>query len=216
MADLVVYLPGHGYADNTLVFCSWLDGPYNIDDPTANSFKLTNGAAGPNIEYTSTVASGYVREVSSGITSITGLDHLEGESVYVAAEGSIVGMYTVSDGAVTVPSSIYTYQAGKAYAWKVKTMRFAVPGGANVQARVKRLSGATLRFIRSVGGKAGQQYDDVEYLGDLDATFSVKSADSSILTKGGFSTDGVSVIKGDQPLPFTGLALITELEVWEP
>ena len=215
MADLIVLMPNHGYADNTALFCSWLGGTFNVDDPTADSFKLTDGAAGTNVEHTTTVIDGFVREVSTGITEITGLGHLEGQSVYVTADGELVGLFTVTNGAITVLAEIFTYQVGKAFGYKVKTMRFAVPGGRNVQTRIKRISETSLRYIRSKGGQAGQEYDDTEYVGDLDTTFSTKSKDVSILTKGGFSEDGVSIIKGSLPFPFTGLGLVTEVEIWE-
>ena len=215
MADLIVLMPNHGYADNTELFCSWLGGTFYVDDPQTDSFKLTDGAAGSNVVYTATVIDGYVREASGGITTVTGLGHLEAENVYVAADGELVGLFTVADGSITVLSNIYTYQVGIAYGWKVKTMRFAVPGGENVQTRIKRINETSLRYMMSVGGQAGQEYGDVEYVDDLNTEYSVKAKDVTILTKGGFSEDGVSVIKGTLPSPFTGLGLVTEIEIWE-
>lgn len=216
MPDLICYLPNHGYSDNATVFVSWLDSVYNIDDPQANSFKLTDGAAGLNIQFDSTVTDGFIREVSSGITEITGLGHLEGKTVNVTAEGVFVGSFVVSNGSVTVLDTIYTYQVGIPYAWKVKTTRFAIPGGQNVQTRIKRINETTLRYIRSQDGQGGQEYDGVEYLDNLNATFSTKSKDATILTQGGFHEDGSSVIKGAKPSPFTGLGIVVQVEIWEP
>ena len=91
LSDLIIYLPNHGYADDTSVYVSWLDGVYYIDDPDTNSFKLTDGADGTNLEYSSDITSGYIREVdtSSSVTSVSGLGHLEGETVNVVDEGGL-------------------------------------------------------------------------------------------------------------------------------
>ena len=73
-----------------------------------------------------------------------------------------------------------------------------------------------MRYIRSVGGKAGQEYDGVEYLGDINATFSTASQDTpkdNRLTFGGFSEDAYTIIVSDEPLPFTVIATIVTVEV---
>jgi len=219
LPDLIVHLRNHGYADNTSLWVSWLDGVYYVDDPQTHSFKLTDGAAGDNLQMDSTVASGYVREVdaSGGTTSITGLGHLEGEIVYVTSGGENKGLYTVSSGTVTLLEDVYTYQVGKLYGWKVKTMRFGVPGTDTLQSRIKKISETTVRYINSVGGKAGQEYGGTEYLTNLHADFSAEAtSDKSILTTGGFDENGCTVVKSSGPYPFTGVCTIIEVDVWEP
>lgn len=217
MSDLIVYLPNHGYADDTSIWVSWLNGVYYIDDPDQHSFKLTVGADGDNVEYSESIIDGYVRQVdtSSGTTTISGLEHLEGENVYLVSGGEIIGYYTVSDGAITVENDVYNYQVGKAYNWKVRAMRFAVPGGPTVQTRIKKISEASVRYIKSKGGQAGQEYNNIEYLTNLNASYSERSQDSSKLAQGGFNENGFLLIKGTQPSPFTVLASVIEVEVWE-
>ena len=41
MADLVIYLPNHGYSDSDEVTASWLTGTYYIYDRDQDSFKLS-------------------------------------------------------------------------------------------------------------------------------------------------------------------------------
>jgi hypothetical protein len=219
MADLVIVIDNHGYSDNDPIYVSWLDGLYYVGDSTTNYFKLTTASGGTSyVTYTSEVTDGYVRQVddTSGVKTISGLDHLEGKSVYVVSNGSVVGEYVVSSGRVTVPDFVFSYQVGIGYKMKIRTMRLSVPQeSGTIQSRIKRISETVVRYIRSLGGSAGQEYDSTEYLTDLSTTFSTSSKDDTKLTRGGFTEDAYTVITSDDPLPFTALATIISFEVEE-
>lgn len=219
MSDLLVYLPNHGYSDDDPVYVSWLDQNLYISDKDANSFKLATESAGSTlIQFSETVTEGFVREFddSAGTTTISGLDHLEGETVKLTSGGTVVATEVVSSGAISVSSDVFTYQVGSPYKMKVRTMRLSVPQDGNTfQTRIKRIHETVVRYIRSKFGKAGQEYDGVEYLTDLDTTFSTVSQDDTKPTKGGFSEDAYTVVTSDEPLPFTCLATIISFEVEE-
>ncbi len=217
MPDLICYIPNHGYVDDTKIFVSWLDANSFISDKDANSFKLATESGGSTlIQFTETITSGFVREVTvAGTTTISGLDHLEGETVKVTSGGSVVATEVVSSGSITI-SEVGTYQVGLSYKMKVRTMRLSVPQEGNtVQTRIKRIHETVVRYIKSLLGKAGQEYDGVEYLTDLGTTFSTESQDDTKLTKGGFSEDNYTIVTSDDPVPFTLLATIISFEVEE-
>lgn len=215
--NLIVYAPNHGYSDNQAVFVSWLDGVYYVDDPDTDSFKLTDGADGVSVGYTKTVTEGYVRQVDTSIATLTinGLDHLEGESVSLTAGQVDMGSYVVSGGSITVPDTVYTYQVGKPYTMKVKTMRFAVPGQGGLQTRIKKIGEQAARVVRAKGGQIGQEYNGREYITDMNAEYSDYSADVAALNKGGYDKDGYSVVKSGDPFPMTILGIIVDIEVIE-
>lgn len=220
MSDLVLYIPNHGYSDDDHIYISWLDTTYYVSDKDSDSFKLATELGGTTlIQFSDVVVDGFVREVTgSGYTTISGLDHLEGETIKVTAGGSVVATEVVSSGSVTVPATVFTYQAGIPYKMKLRTMRLAVPPPNVIQTRIKRITSTVVRYIRSIGGKAGQEYDGVEYLGDINATFSTVSQDTpkdNRLTSGGFSEDAYTIVVSDEPLPFTVLATIVTVEVEE-
>ncbi len=218
MPDLLCYIPNHGYSDDDQIYVSWLNANYYVSDKDSNSFKLATTSGGSTlIQFTETVTDGFVREVSvSGVTTISGLDHLEGETVKVTAGGSVVGTEVVSSGSITISSSVFTYQVGLPYKMKVRTMRLSVPQEGNtLQTRIKRIHETVVRYIRSKLGRAGQEYDGTEYLSDLDTTFSTRSQDDTKPTKGGFSEDAYTVVTSDDPVPFTVLATIISFEVEE-
>ncbi len=218
MSDLLIYLPAHGYSDDDLLYVSWLDANYYVSAKDNASFKLATASGGATlIQFTETVTDGFVRETSdTGTTTISGLDHLEGETVKVTSGGAVVGTEVVSGGSITVGSEIFTYQVGLPYKMKVRTMRLSVPQEGNTfQTRIKRIHETVVRYIRSLSGKAGQEYSGREYLSDLDTTFSTESQDDTKLTKGGFTEDAYTVVTSDDPLPFTVLATIISFEVEE-
>ena len=222
MPDLIVYLPNHSYSDDDPIYVSWLDANYYISDKDDDSFKLATASGGSTlIEFTETITDGYVREVddTTGTSTISGLDHLEGETVKVTSGGVVVGTEVVSNGSITISSDVFTYQVGLLFKMKIRTMRLSVPQEGNTfQTRIKRIHETVVRYLRSKFGKAGQEYGGREYLGDIDATFSTESADTpkdNKLTKGGFSKDAYTVITSEEPVPFTVLATIISAEVEE-
>jgi hypothetical protein len=218
MPDLICYIPNHGYSNDDNIYVSWLDTNYYVSDKDANSFKLATTSGGATlVQFTETITEGFVREVAvTGVTTISGLEHLEGKMVKVTAGGNVVGTEIVSNGSITLATTVYTYQVGIPYKMKARTMRLAVPPPNTIQTRIKRINRTVVRYIRSLLGKAGQEYDGVEYLGDIGATFSTESQDTpkdNRLTSGGFSEDAYTVIVSEEPVPFTCLATIIDVEV---
>lgn len=228
MPDLICYIPNHGYAISDTIYVSWLDANFYVrdddNDPAidADSFKISTDDTDDNIvQFTETITDGFVREVdlSAGTTTITGLDHLEGKTVKITSGGAVVGTETVSDGSITISSPVFTYQTGLPYKMKVRTMRLAVPSqDTTIQTKIKRIHSVVVRYIRSLLGKAGQEYDGTEYLRNIDATFSTESQDTpndSRLIEGGFTEDAYTVITSEDPLPFTVLATIVSFDIEE-
>ena len=217
MEELTILSPNHGYSNGDPVYVSWLDDVYYIVNATQRTFQLSETAGGDAIQSTGEVIDGFVRKVdiANGATTISGLDHLEGETVTVTSGGERIGSYKVTNGSITVPTDLYTYQVGLGYAMKIKTMRLELPNVQGLQSKIKRIHETVVRYLRSRGGQAGQEYGGTEYLSDLNATYSNQSQDATVLSKGGFSTDGYTVIKSVDPYPFTALATIVSFSVDE-
>lgn len=219
MADLIVLLPAHGYSNTDPLYVSWLNGIYYVADKDANSFKLTTTSGGATyVQYVEEQTSGYVRyDNGIGTTTIKGLDHLEGETVSVVANGSFIGSYTVSGGAITVSTSVTSYRVGLPYTMKLKLMRFSVPEQSNntMQSRVKRIHEVIIRGVYAKGGSAGQQVGSTESTQDLDFEYSTESSDIKTLIDGGMDKDGYIILKSTEPYPFTVLAIIANCNIEE-
>jgi hypothetical protein len=187
-ADLIVYAPKHGLDNNDIVFISWLGANFFVIEKTVDTFKFSASLAGSAIGYTQTISEGYIRQVSDAQLVIDGLYHLEGETVKIVS-GTDIQTGTVSNGSVTIANAVYPpYRVGQPYTMKVRTMRLSIPESPTIQGRIKRINETTVRQLRSGNGQAGQEYDGVEYLTDLDTSFSDTASDVKVLTKGGFNT----------------------------
>ena len=219
MPDLICYIPNHGYSNDDQIYISWLDANYYVSDKDSDSFKLATTSGGAIlVQFTETVTDGFVREVGvTGVTTITGLDHLEGETVKVTSGGSVVATEVVSGGSITIASTVFTYQVGLSYTMKGRSMRLAVPQVPSaLQTKIKRVTSVTVRYIKSLLGSAGTEYGGTEYLRPIEAVYSADSADTdenNRATEGGFNEDNYTTIISDDPVPFTVLATITEVEV---
>ena len=162
---------------------------------------------------------------STKVSTVTAA-HLKGETLAVFADGEVfdnavadssTGVITLKKSGNAVKASVVQY--GLPYTMKVRTMRLSVPQEGNtIQTRIKRIHSVVVRFIRSLLGSAGQEYAGVEYLQDLQATYSTASQDTGEderLAQGGFSEDAYTTIVSDDPVPFTGLSTIISFEIEE-
>jgi hypothetical protein len=97
-----------------------------VADDAANSFTLkTIGGAYVDGRLLGTYTSGgTVRQVEN---SFSGLDHLEGESVYAVADGAVLGPYIVASGAVTLPIYANTVALGLHVDWWLQPLRVVLP-----------------------------------------------------------------------------------------
>lgn len=226
MHNLILYIPNHGYSISDTITVSPFEGNFFVRDPDndpsidSDSFLISTTDDDLNlVQFTETITDGFVREVdtSLGTTIISGLEHLEGETVKVTSGGVVVGTEVVSGGEITLTSDVFTYQVGLPYKMKVRTMRLSVPQEGNtLQSRIKRIDNTVVRHIRSIKGKAGVEYEGTEYLTNLETEFSTDSADNdpnTRLSKGGFNEAAYTVVTSDEPLPFTLLATIVSVEV---
>ncbi len=161
----------------------------------------------------------------------TGIDHLVGETVSVFADGVVFDDAVVNANGyidlkkATVITGASVVQVGLPYTMKVRSMRLAVPQRPDaLQTKIKRVVSITTRYIRSLLGSAGTEYDIkdtedgtlTEFFRDIGALYSIESTDTpktNRATEGGFSEEAYTIILSDDPVPFTALATITEVEV---
>ena len=152
---------------------------------------------------------------STATTTITGLNHLEGETVQILADGAAHADKTVSGGAVTLDRSSSTVHVGYSYDSKVQTLR--MEGGADdgvSQGKIKRIHGATIRFLDTVGAEIGPDENNLDRLPFRDSSMSMDEAvpmfdgDKEISFPSGYDNDARVFVRQTQPLPMTILAVM--------
>jgi hypothetical protein len=156
-------------------------------------------------------------------TTISGLDHLEGEDVRVVAAGVDRGTYTVSSGSITLTKSVTTAYVGLMYNNYLQSLRFEGGGRMGVaQGRLTRAHEVTVRFNRTLGGKIGYSATST-----LETVFERNAADPMGSPPSLFTGDkivnfpqghelGLEVyVLQDQPLPMTVLSMMPDFSVEE-
>jgi len=93
---------------------------------------------------------------STATTTITGLDHLEGETVQVLGDGDVQTSQIVSGNQITIDSAS-TVQVGLPFTSQLKTMPLSwLESGISIQGRIKRINEVVAQYYNSGDFYLGQ------------------------------------------------------------
>lgn len=194
---------------------------YKVTNKTADTFELVNMDDDTNIDgtsYTTYKSSGYVRRAIKTITS--GLDHLEGETVTILADGSVNTQQVVTGGSITLDDYASRVHVGLGYECNLETLNIDFPmKDGTIQGRTKRISNVTIRFKNTYGGYVGINGDN--NLGVIEQTLApimgkpgdLVTGDKKVSPYADFETNATVYIRQSDPLPMTVLAIMSEVEV---
>ena len=154
----------------------------------------------------------------SATVTITGLDHLEGQTVSVLANGSTHPDRTVTNGSITLARSSTKVKVGLPYTSILQTMRIdAGSQNGTSQAKTKRIYNITVRLYESIGVEVGPNLSNMETIPFrssaqlMDTAIPVYTGDKEVEFRGNYETDGYIYVRQTQPLPLTVLSLYPEL-----
>ena len=155
----------------------------------------------------------------SAASSITGMDHLEGEAVTLLGDGSVYTKRNVSSGTVSdVSPTIVKGHVGLAQQCTMKTLRPEAGGDdGTAQGKTKRDFEVTLRFISTLGGQIGPDTSNLDEIifrtgsDPMDSSPPLFTGDKKVKIRGGWDTDGQMLYLNDEPLPVHITALITRI-----
>jgi len=156
---------------------------------------------------------------STATASLSGLDHLEGETVSILGNGSVYANQSVSSGAVSSLSPTVTRATvGLPYTSTLKTLRPEQGGDDGVaQGRTKRVFEVTFRFLDTLGAEyapVGGNFDEVQFRTGstpMDISPPLFSGDKTVKFHGSWETGGQLVIRQTQPLPFELTSIVTRI-----
>ena len=154
-------------------------------------------------------------------TSITGLDHLEGENVQILADGATHDNKIVSSGSITLDRSAKKVKVGLPYDSILQTMRLeggSATGEGTSQGKVKRISKVVLRLFETVGAKCGPSLTKLDIVpfrttsDTLDQPVStLLSGDKTLEFDDDYNTNSYIYVVQNQPLPLSVLAIFPTL-----
>jgi hypothetical protein len=156
--------------------------------------------------------SGLSGVVNGDSTSITGLDHLEGEEVQILIGDAVYPNQTVTNGAISInlPSntSYKSIEIGLGYTSRIKTMRVEAGSQAGTaQGRKKRYNEVMVRLHKTVGIIInGDQLPFRTSSTPMGQNIPEFTGDKRV-TNLGWDRDGQIEIKQEQPLPMTVLGI---------
>lgn len=166
--------------------------------------------------------------VDSGVTydgadtdTITGLGHLEGETVKVLAEGAVHPDRTVSGGSITLDAAYGKVQAGLGYTHKYKSLK--LEGGGTIGSAItqtRRIGRLGLILDNTLGLKLGDSESRLRAIpfrtvGDAMDTAVPPFTGEKIIEDfaSEWAQDPRIHIQGDSPAPLTVLGIAPHLEV---
>lgn len=215
---VVLTVPDHGFANGDLVDIEAVAGMaeingrrFAVEAATADTFALSDEDGGGHTAY---AGGGVVRRA---VSAISGLDHLEGETVDLLADGHVLAPAVVSGGSVSLAYPASRVHAGYGYVSDIETLNMEAGGiDGTAQGKTRRIHHVVLRLFRSRGVFVGPDLSRLEALpfpvapdGSPPTLF---SGDIEVAFAGGFDTEATVLVRQSQPLPMTLLAIMPRLD----
>ena len=151
-------------------------------------------------------------------SSLSGLDHLEGEVVDIIGEGSTQNSKTVSSGAITITNATEQAKVGLLYTSDLQTMRLDEGYTETTQTKTKRIYDLSVRFQNTVGASVGPNAANLTAIdfrssgSPMDLPIPLFTGDKSIEFDTDYGTEGLVYVQQPQALPMTILGIYPRLE----
>lgn len=170
--------------------------------------------------------------VDSGLTydgaaasTISGLDHLEGETVQVIVDGATHPDRIVNSGQITLDAAASVVHIGFSYTSRIKTLNFeAGATDGTAQGKTKRFHLVGFDFLNSLGGfYGGERFaanDYVEFVSQsgvpMDQAPPLETGIQQVRWPEGYEKGGKIVLEQRQPLPMTLRAILPQMRTYDP
>lgn len=154
---------------------------------------------------------------STATSTITGLSHLEGETVQVLADGKVHPDCVVTSGAITLNYTASKVHVGYGFTSTLKPMKPDIEGtGISV---IKHIFGAIISFYNTLGAKFGTSTSSMDTVtfrttaDEMNDSPELFTGAKEVPVGGGFEYEGDFIIQQTQPLPTTVRGLILKIGV---
>ena len=155
-------------------------------------------------------------------STLTGLSHLEGETVSILGDGTTHPDRTVSSGQISLDRDVEKAVVGLSYNSTIKTLplinQSRIGSGVGKQKRINKL---VVRFRRTIGAQVGGDEDHLDDLpfrdsyDNMDEQVALFTGDMPINPNTALDTEGRMVIRQSLPLPMTVIGLEIDYIVGE-
>lgn len=143
---------------------------------------------------------------STPATVISGLDHLEGETVAILGDFVVFPTQTVVSGQITLSTSVSVAIIGLPYRYKLKSVRADLNlADGNTKGSIKKITEVVISLLKAAGVSYGT---DTDALRTIDSGAALITGDRVVVFDGGFDPEDSVLITGNLPLPCTVRALV--------
>ena len=158
----------------------------------------------------------------SATTTLTGMQHIEGQTVAILANGASHADKAVSAASISFDIDVTSAAIGFGYTSQMQTLRLeagSVDGTS--QGKPKRIHAVTLRLDETVGIEVGPDENNLDRIFFRDSSMAMDTAvplftgDKEIEFPGGFDDDAKIFVRQTQPLPMTVLAIYPRLNTFD-
>lgn len=189
---------------------------YTIANVDTNTFELQDqrGNDIDGSEFSAFTSGGTVRKA---ITSLSGLDHLEGETVVVLANGNVVRDLVVTNGAITLSFAASIIRVGLPFVSKMETLEINISSeGGTLQDRRRDVSSIVARLEDSrafFAGPSDARLVEVNFREseNYGSPISLFTGDKEVPVYSGDARSARVVIKNVDPVPLTVLTVIPRI-----
>ena len=167
------------------------------------------------------VDSGVTKEVTTNqepIRQVDGLDHLEGETVVALVDGAVHTATKVEAGKINLQFPGHRIHVGLPYPFQWRSLKLDSGGRAGTAiGKRKRIHSLSLILLDSLGGKIGPDDDHLQILSyrntqdKMDQAIPLFTGEKQVTFGGNWQRDTRILITGEDPLPFTLLAITPEI-----
>jgi hypothetical protein len=222
---VVVTAASHGFSDGDKVLIKNVVGMTEINNltflvanKTANTFELTD-LEGNDIDGSAYTAYSSGGEVWKMVSSVSGLDHLEGETVSILADGAVQPNQVVASGAVTLDPVAAVVHVG--YGYNSDGQMLILNAGAadgTALGKTQRPHRVGILLHRSLGLKLGLALDstlkDITFRTAADAMTRAPALFTGIISEtleADYELGSRIAWRQSQPLPSTILAVMPQM-----
>jgi hypothetical protein len=153
-------------------------------------------------------------EVNIAVDEVTGLDHLEGQTVAILANGEVLDQQEVSGGKITLDKKYSKVKVGLPYYADLETLNIEIQSDeGTLQGRKVKIGNVIFRVVNTRGGWVGPNEDILKeaFINASDDETELVTDDIRVNLGAGYEDGGRIFYRQKDPLPVTITAVIPEV-----
>lgn len=158
----------------------------------------------------------------TGASILSGLDHLEGKTVSILADGAVMPQATIVSGTFTLDTAASVVIAGLPFTSILEPMDLETKEeNGTSQGKRKKIHSVVIRFLNTLGAKIGSSSGTLDIIpfrtpSDLmDSPPPLFTGDKVVPFPGGWDRHGYIRITQEQPLPMNVIAIIPQVNTYD-